>query len=284
MTKITEVVANLDVIANRTVLLLVAVTLYLHCLPCGAQVQTSNTPDVAVAQIFLDVPDRNRTSEFEQGLIKHIAWLKANHEVWTWLTWEVLTGKDSGKYIVGSFGHKWEDFDSHEAFNRTASVSFKQSVGPALSSSSCTFYVLRTDLSLSAEPSVPSKFEQLNIFDVRPEGAREFSQSIRKMNAALKQTNFVSESFLSPNSAGGHSRWYFMTNGGQGPQYVLATDRNSYSDFNPVEASLDDVMEQVYGKDQGDSIMANVRKTFVHVYSELVRFRPDLSYRPAAQP
>ena len=274
---------NLHFFASRTIFLLVASSFCLQP-PCGAQVQAQSMPDVAVAQVFIDVPDNNRKSDFEQGMSKHLAWLKANHEVWTWLTWEILTGKDSGKYLVGTFGHKWEDFDSHEAFSSAADVSFKKSVGTAMSSSSCTFYVLRPDLSLSAEPGAPSKFKQLNIFDVRPEGAREFSQSIRKMNAALKQTNFVSESFLSPNSAGGHSRWYFMTNGGEGPQYVLATDRNSYSDFKPVETSLDDVMEQIYGKDQGDSIMTNVRKTFVHVYSELLRFRPDLSYRPAAQP
>src|SRR5438874_7907596 len=252
----------------------------MRCTTCSAQVQSTSTTDVSVAKVLLEVPANNRRSDFEEGMTRHIAWLKSNHEGWTWLTWEILTGKDTGKYVVGTFGHKWEDFDSHEKLSTAANASFGQSVGPALSASSCTFYVLRTDLSLSAEPLTPSEFEQLNIFDVRPEGAREFSQSIKKMNAALKQTNFVSESFLSPNSAGGHSRWYFMTNGGQGPQYVLATDRSRYSDFRPVETSLDDVMEQVYGKDQGDSIMSNVRKTFVHVYSELLRFRPDLSYRP----
>jgi len=276
-------VKNQDIFASRAIWLL-AITVCMQCLACSAQGQATNTTDVSVAQVFFDVPGSTRRSDFEQGMAKHIAWLKANHEGWTWLTWEILTGKDTGKYVVASFGHKWDDFDTHETFNSAANSNFKESVGSALSSSSCTFYVLRTDLSLSGEFGTPSKFEQLNIFDVRPEGAREFSQSIKKMNAALKQTNFVSESFVSPNSAGGHSRWYFMTNGGEGPQYVLATDRNSYSDFQPVETSLDDVMEKVYGKDQGDSIMSNVRKTFVHVYSELLRFRPDLSYRPAAQP
>src|SRR5207248_7544665 len=131
---------------------------------------------------------------------------------------------------------------------------------------------------LSTEPGTPPKFEQLNIFDVRPEGAREFSQSIRKMNAALKQTNFGSESFLSPNSAGGHSRWYFMTNGGQGPQYVLATDRTTYSDFRPVGTSLDDVMENVYGKDAGDSIMTNVRKTLDRKSTRLNSSHRTISY------
>jgi len=278
------VVTNKDIAASKTIALLFAIAFCLQHPTCSAQAQATNATDVAVAQVFLDVSESSRRSEFEEGMAKHVAWLKANHESWTWLTWEVLTGRDTGKYIVGSFGHKWEDFDAHDTFSAAANLNFKQSVGPALRSSSCTFYVLRTDLSLSTEPGTPPKFEQLNIFDVRPEGAREFSQSIRKMNAAQKQTNFGSESFLSPNSAGGHSRWYFMTNGGQGPQYVLATDRTTYSDFRPVGTSLDDVMENVYGKDAGDSIMTNVRKTFVHVYSELLRFRPDLSYRPGGEP
>lgn len=263
---------------------LLAIAFYMQCGHSSGQTGPTTANDVSVAQIFFEVPEMSKRNDFEQGLTKHIEWRKARRDTWSWLTWEVLTGRDTGKYIIGTFGHKWEDFDSREAFNAADDNDFKKNVGPFLSSSSCTFYVLRTDLSLSAEPNLPSKFEQLNIFAVRPEGAREFSQSIKKMNAAVKQTNFVSESFLSPNSAGGHSRWYFMTNGGEGPQYVLATDRSSYGDFRPVETSLDDVMEQVYGKEQGDSVMSNVRRTFVHVYSELLRFRPDLSYQPSVQP
>jgi hypothetical protein len=245
-----------------------------------AQTQPASETDVSVAQIFFEVPKPGRSDEYERGVKRHIAWHKANHDKWTWHAWQVVTGKDTGDYIVGTFGHRWEDFDAREEFTAAVSSDFNRNVGPFLSLVSCTFYVLRTDLSLSPEPEAQPKYLQLNIFAVRPEGAREFSQSIRKMNVALKKTNFVSESFLSPNSAGGHSRWYFMTNGGEGPQYVLVTERNSYRDFRPVETSLDEVMEQVYGKEQGDVIMSNVRKTFTHVYSELLRYRPDLSYNP----
>jgi len=39
-------------------------------------------------------------------------------------------------------------------------------------------------------------------------------------------------------------------------------------------------MEKVYGKEEGDAVMSNVRKTFTYVYSELLRYRPDLSYNP----
>jgi hypothetical protein len=245
-----------------------------------SQTPTTSGPDVSVAQIFFDVPKPGRIDEFEQGIKRHLAWRQAHHDTWAWQTWEVVTGKDTGSYITGTFGHRWEDFDDHEEFNAKAHTDFKENVSASLNSSSSTFYVLRTDLSLSPEPNQQPKYLQLNIFAVRPEGAREFSQSIKKMNGALKKTNFTSESFLSPNSAGGHSRWYFMTNGGEGPQYVLVTDRNSYRDFRPVETSLDEVMEQVYGKEEGDAVMINVRKTFTHVYSELLRFRPDLSYSP----
>jgi len=245
-----------------------------------SQTQTTDLTDVSVAQIMFEVPKPGRVEEYEQGIKKHMAWHKSNHDRWTWQTWEVMTGRDTGTYIIGTFGHRWEDFDDLEEFSKAAKDDFNKNVTASLNSSSCTFYVLRTDLSLSPEPNPQPKYLQLNIFAVRPEGAREFSQSIKKMNAALRKTNFVSESFLSPNSAGGRSRWYFMTNGGEGPQYVLTTDRNSYKDFRPVGTSLDEVMEKVYGKEEGDAVMSNVRKTFTHVYSELLRYRPDLSYNP----
>src|SRR5947208_16663372 len=128
----------------------------MRCTTCSAQVQSTSTTDVSVAQMLLEVPANNRRSDFEEGMTRHIAWLKANHEGWTWLTWEILTGKDTGKYVVASFGHKWDDFDTHETFNSAANSNFKESVGSALSSSSCTFYVLRTDLSLSVEFGTPS--------------------------------------------------------------------------------------------------------------------------------
>ena len=245
-----------------------------------AHTQTTSGTDVSVAQIFFEVPKPGRVEEYEQGVKRHIAWRKANHDKWAWQTWEVVTGKNTSSYIRATFGHRWEDFDDREEFDATARADLNKNVCASMNSSSSTFYVLRTDLSLSPEPKEQPKYLQLNIFDVRPEGAREFSQSIKKMNAALRKTNFTSESFLSPNSAGGHSRWYFMTNGGEGPQYVLVTDRNSYKDFRPVETSLDEVMEQVYGKEEGDAVMINVRKTFTHVYSELLRYRPDMSYSP----
>jgi hypothetical protein len=250
------------------------------CLVAPAQTQPAAGTDVSVAQILSQVPQGGKAADYERASKRHIAWMKASRKRWAWHTWQVLTGKDTGSYITGTFGHRWEDFDSHEEPSLAVDGDFDKDIEPFLRSFSRTYYVLRTDLSNSPESNPQPKYLQVNIFAVRPEGAREFSQSIKQMNAALKQTGFKSESFLSPNSAGGHSRWYFMTNGGEGPQYVLVTDRNSYQDFNPVETSLDEVMEQVYGKEQGDAIMSNVRKTFTHVYSELLRYRPDLSYIP----
>lgn len=244
-----------------------------------AQAQPA-TADVSIAQIAFHVPRLGHTAEYEQSVKAHVAWLREQRDKFAWQTWQVITGKDTGSYIVGTFGHPWEDFDERERFGSVADNRLDTSVANHVTSSFRSFYILRTDLSLSPEPKSPPKYEQLNIFEVRPEGAREFSQAIKKMNTALQKTGFTSESFLSPNSAGGHSRWYFMTNGGAGPQYVLVTDRTSYRDFRPVATSLDEVMEQVYGKEQGDAIMSNVRKTYTRVHSELLRYRPDLSYTP----
>ncbi len=244
---------------------------------CSAQAKPA-PESVSIARVFVHTPKLGGAEQFERAMKKHLASRSSRADTWKWLTWEITNGPDSGKYVVGTLGHSWKDFDQHDNQDVADRREFEANVAPTLVSTTNSFYVLRTDLSLSPEPQTQPKYLQLNVFAVKPEGARLFSQTIKKMNEALRKTNFSSESFLSPNSAGGHSRWYFMTNGGEGPEYVLVTERNSYQDFDPAEKSLDDVMEATYGKEEGDRLMVGIRGTFHHVKSELLRFRPDLSF------
>ncbi len=107
-----------------------------------SQTQTTDLTDVSVAQIMFEVPKPGRVEEYEQGIKKHMAWHKSNHDRWTWQTWEVMTGRDTGTYIIGTFGHRWEDFDDLEEFSKAAKDDFNKNVTASLNSSSCTFYVL----------------------------------------------------------------------------------------------------------------------------------------------
>jgi len=82
-----------------------------------AQAPATSATDVSIAQIVFAVPKPGAVEKYEQGIKRHIAWRKANHDTWAWQTWEVVTGKDAGSYITGTFGHRWEEFDDREQFN-----------------------------------------------------------------------------------------------------------------------------------------------------------------------
>src|SRR5690242_2192367 len=115
--------------------------------PAVAQVQPPT--GVSIAEIISCTPKTgNSRLEIEEGLRKHLAWQKANHEKWSWFAWEILTGRDTGTFIIGTFSHTWEDFDNHDRFAAAAEADFTISVAPHLLGASKTFYVLRTDLSL----------------------------------------------------------------------------------------------------------------------------------------
>lgn len=73
-----------------------------------------------------------------------------------------------------------------------------------------------------------------------------------------------------------------LVNGGHGPELVLVQERKSIGDLAGPAKTLDQVMQEAYG-DQGATIMSAIRKAYWSSTSELLHFRPDLSYMPATK-
>ena len=78
------------------------------------------------------------------------------------------------------------------------------------------------------------------------------------------------------------SSWYALANGGNGPEFVLVTERKSISELQAPAKSLDAMMQEAYG-DQGAAILGALRKAYYRSYSELLQFLGELSYMPAPQ-
>jgi hypothetical protein len=104
---------------------------------------------------------------------------------------------------------------------------------------------------------------------VKPSGLGQFTDSIKRVNAAIVQAKYPMKA----------SRWYVLANGGEGPHFVLVTDRNSWADMQGPEQQMVDMLKQVYGND--DKTMQNLRDAVDHTMSEMLEFRADLSYMPA---
>ena len=62
--------------------------------------------------------------------------------------------------------------------------------------------------------------------------------------------------------------------------FLLSQARANWAEFQPPDKTLDVLLEEAYGKKEGAAILAALRKAVRSVYSETIKYRPDLSYIP----
>jgi len=89
--------------------------------------------------------------------------------------------------------------------------------------------------------------------------------------------------FDKTNTPRGTANFYSLVSGGTGPEMVLVQDRKSIGDLaGPSPKTLDQMMQEAYGRD-GATTLTTLRKAYYRTYTELLRYRSDLSYMaPAA--
>jgi hypothetical protein len=223
-----------------------------------------------LAEIHINRVKPGITQQYEAGRKKHMAWHKGQNDTWSWYTWAVVTGQGTGSYVIGTFEHNWKDLDGREKFNQADAADAQANMGSYLAGEEQSYYLYRDDLSLAQQAFPPAPLISITHFMLKPDGTNEFVDAVKKVNDGIKKTNYPSA---------GASRWYQLTNGGEGPHFVLVGDRANWGSFQPpTDKSLDAMMEDAYGKEQGAAILSTLRKAVHSIYTEALQYRPDLSY------
>lgn len=225
-----------------------------------------SSPQV-VSEVNITMPKPGMTTQFEAGRKAHSAFHGTQKDTWTVFVWEITTGERSGAYMSSSPGHNWKDFDAREAFNKLDGVDVAKNMGPSTASGETQYYVFRDDLSLTKPPATPAKMRTTATYSVIPERLNDFTDAIKKINAAIQKTNYPAKP----------SRWYGLATGGNAPTFVLVTDRASWADMEPPEKKLEDALKDAYGD---SSALDQLRHSCNHIVNEMSVFRPDLSYIP----
>lgn len=238
----------------------------LLCLSVAALAQSS--PQV-VSQVSIAMPKPGMTTQFEAARKEHSAFHAAQKDTWSIYVWQVISGERTGAYMMASPGHNWKDFDAREAFNKVDIPNIAKTYGAVTEATSNAYYVYRDDLSQTKPPDTPANMRTTATYVVMPEHVTEFTDAIKKINAAMKQTNYPAKP----------SRWYGLANGGEAPTFVLVTDRASWADMEPAEKKMEDMLKEAYG-DSGPQVLDQLRRSCKRITTELSKFRPDLSYVP----
>ncbi len=229
----------------------------------------AQTGPQVVSEVNVATPKPGMQSQFEEGRKRHSAFHAAQKDTWSIYVWEVRTGDRSGAYIMASPGHNWKELDAREAFNKLDLPDVEKNLNPYATAGGTSYYVLREDLSLTKPTFPPAKMRTSSYYSVIPEHLNDFTDAIKKINDAIRKTNYPAKP----------SRWYQLVNGGEVPTFVLISDRATWGDMEPLDKKLEDVLKEAYG-DSGPQALDQLRKSCHKIVSELSVYRADLSYVP----
>jgi hypothetical protein len=225
-----------------------------------------------VARIGIFKPKPGAAAQYEQGRKKHFDFHRKVNDTWSWFTWQTISGEHEGTYLTGTFGHQWKDFDAWEKLDQADTADGNANMGPSLESEFAAYYEMIPDASRPAGGKEPSPMVQVTHFFVKPAGVEAFVAALKEAKTALDKADWPT-----------HSSWYRLVSGGEGPEFVLATSRASWADMEPSAKTLAQTLAEVYGPQKAVAVIQAVVGNTSHTYSELLRYRPDLSYIPAAK-
>lgn len=222
-----------------------------------------------ICEINLVSAKPGMNSQLEDGRKKHNQFHAAEKDKNPVTVWSIATGPATGQYLMGTCGLQWKDLDGRDAFNAKDAADIQRTMAPSVARTETSYYMLRPDLSLSPESPTPAKMISVTHFMVKPEGTMVFTNAVKRIGEAITKSKYPTPP----------SRWYQLVNGGEGPHFVLVSDRASWADMQGPQKTMAAMLSEVYGAD--DKTLQTLRESVSSTLSELLEYRADLSYTPA---
>jgi len=195
------------------------------------------------ARMVVIVPKPGQAEAFEKGYERHLQWHKGAQDPWTWYGWTFVLGNRINRFMDGTFGHAAADFDA--AVQPAADAADNNvNVVPYADFVSHGIYQ-RMDAMSAGEPLPDaSPFLSMTTYHIHPGQEAAFEQAVARTRGTARQT------------------WYRLQAGGEAPAYVLMRAVASFGAAATLGApyTLSGLVDRVD--------------------NELLRYRPNLSYRP----
>jgi len=233
----------------------------------------AQAPSGNIAAVESQVPKTGMTPQYEQGRKQKADWHKQQKDPQPLYVFETMSGDNTGTYLVARLGQHWADFDKPAIPDQADTEEFNKVVGNYVQSISARYYEFLPKLSNPASSSTgPSKLTELITFRIRRDKAADFRSSLAKVAEAVQKTKWPV-----------HYEFYELVNGGNLGTFVLAEPHANWADFEeqPNIKPFHDMLREAFGPGEGDSVYERVEGAIESEYTEILQFRPELSYIPA---
>lgn len=245
---------------------LAIVSLLLLALPLATQEQPGT-----VARVFFVKPKAGMVQQFEEALKRHQNWHRQQNDTWDWDTWQIESGERFGQYVIGTFGHSWEDFDAKAEFAVADRADALANHGQFAESVNSGFYLFRADVSRPPEGEWPDALAWVVYVHLNIGREAEFNYQMKRVTEAINKTSWPRR-YL----------WFELISGGEHPTLVRVHLYSNWAGFKPPEKSFPAMLEEAYGRQGAEAHLDLDRKAVHCVRTEIMRYRPDLSYFPPA--
>jgi hypothetical protein len=214
---------------------------------------------------------RGMQPQYEAGRKQKAAWHKQQNDPLPLLVWQTLSGEQTGDFIVGRFGQHWADLDKPAVTDEADIAEFEKVMGSYVESVVARYYDFMPKISNSTLDG-PAKFSEILTFHVRSGKISDFRSAITRIYDASKKTNWPIT-----------YEWYELSNGGDSGTFVLALPHKSWAEFEdkPDVKPYREMLKEAFGQAEADSIVDRIDRSVERETSEILQFRPDLSYMPA---
>ena len=224
-----------------------------------------------LAALEFQKPKSGMTTQYEEGRKQKAEWHKQQKDPQPLFVWETLSGDSTGTYIVGRLGQHWADFDKPPIPDEADVAEYNKAIGGYVDSLVSRYYEYLPKISNSSGGAMPPKFDEIITFHVRYGKGSDFRSAINRIYDAAQKTKWPL-----------HYEWYVLANGGATGTYVLVLPRSSWADFEdkPDVKPFRDMLKDAFGQAEADSIVDRIDSSVQSETSEIIQFRPDLSYLP----
>jgi hypothetical protein len=211
--------------------------------------------------------------QYEAGRKQKAAWHKQQNDPIPLLIWETISGDETGTYLVGHFDQHWADYDKPVVSDEADLAEFQKVVGSYVESITTRYYEFLPKISNPMEPggTTAPKFSEILIFHVRSGKISDFRSAVTRIYEGTVKTKWPV-----------NYDWYELVNGGDNGTFVLSFPRKNWADFEdkPAVKPYRDMLKEAFGQAEADSIQDRLDHSIERMTSEIIQFRPDLSYLP----
>ncbi len=230
---------------------------------------TAVAQEATLAEIIVVEPVTGHGAQFENGVRSHMEVLRSQDVPDAWMVWSIMTGENSGKYLVGTFNHTWADFDRMPADPDALQQSFRDHIEPHVDNAEVSFWRLRTDLSRIEVGAPPAAFSMLNHYMPDLGGGEDVVAVIRTIRESAE-------------AQGWDQDWavYQLVNGGEHPHLVVSIPGDRFADFEEPSPSMAEMLQAELGEADAGALFRRFTDAVRAESSEMIRWREDLSYVP----